>query len=74
MLNLMTNIDPIRARIIQLESAPFFVEEEWEKVFVDLNHLKQYGRLFDTRRRCETARLNQSAAIERIVEAQYEMA
>lgn len=53
-----SNIDPIRERIIALESSPIFDALEWSKVLADLEAGGRLSALADARRRMETAQNN----------------
>ena len=64
MATLLTNIDEVRARIMELESAAVFYDRAWQEVLADLRTAGRMSALADAERRMETAKGNQSAAIE----------
>lgn len=56
-MNMQTNIDDIRDRIMRLESAPAFDLMAWSKVLADLSD--RPAGLEDAKRRMDTAMRNQ---------------
>ncbi len=56
-MNMQTNIDDIRYRIMRLESAPTFDPMAWSKVLADLSD--RPAGLEDAKRRMATASRNQ---------------
>lgn len=56
-MNLMHNIDPIRARIMELESATVFDQRAWAEVLIALTD--RPNARADAARRMETAKENQ---------------
>jgi len=59
MTQLLHNIDDVRDRIVQLESAEVFDEDAWLAVLADLRSAGRVAGLADAQRRMETARENQ---------------
>jgi hypothetical protein len=57
-MNVITNIDPIRARIMGLESATVFDDRAWQEVLADLRAAGRVSALADAERRMATARQN----------------
>jgi hypothetical protein len=53
---MLTNIDPIRAEIMQLENEPIFDQRAWARVLIALTG--QPCRRADAARRMQTARQN----------------
>ncbi len=58
---LKTNIDTLRATIMQLEAAPVFEPEAWERVLADLRAQGRTNALPDATRRMRTAWHNAGA-------------
>lgn len=75
-MNLLHNIDDVRAEIMRLESAPVFDAVAWAKVLADMESQGRVAGLADARRRMETARANQineaEAAFVESVPVDYE--
>ena len=57
-MNLITNIDDVRARIMELESATVFDDRAWQMVLADLRAAGRVSALADAQRRMETAKGN----------------
>jgi len=57
-MGMQTNIDDVRARIMELESAPVFDDRAWQEVFADLRAAGRVSALGDATRRMETAKQN----------------
>ena len=68
MTTLLTNIDIVRARIMELESAAVFDQRAWEMVFADLRAAGRLSALADAERRMETARDNAKVIIGIVIE------
>jgi hypothetical protein len=58
-MNMQTNIDDIRDRIMRLEDAPTFDQLAWDMVLSDLRAAGRLSALNDAERRMDTARHNQ---------------
>lgn len=75
-MNLLHNIDDVRAEIMRLESAPVFDVVAWAKVLADMESQGRVAGLADARRRMETAREDQisvaDAAFVESVPVDYE--
>lgn len=55
-MNVQTNVDDVRARIMALEDASAFDERAWQMVLADLAAQGRVSALADAERRMETAR------------------
>jgi len=60
---LLTNIDDVRARIMELESADVYDDQSWQRVMADLRAAGRISGLADAERRMATAKGNQSAPV-----------
>ena len=61
----ISNIDDVRGRIMQLESAAVFDQTAWRQVLADLSAAGRVAGLEDAKRRMETAKSNQPALVLR---------
>jgi hypothetical protein len=59
---LLTNIDDVRARIMELESADVYDDQAWQRVLADLRAAGRVSAVADAERRMETAKSNQPPA------------
>jgi hypothetical protein len=59
MTQVVSNIDDVRERIMQLESAAVFDQTAWWQVLADLSAAGRVAGLEDAKRRMETAKENQ---------------
>lgn len=53
-----SNIDDVRARIMELEAAEYFDGDAWQRALADLRAAGRVAGLADAERRMETARAN----------------
>lgn len=61
---LLTNIDPIRAEVVRLETVQVFEREAWERVLADLRAANRYAGLADAERRMAVAQSWQAIPVE----------
>lgn len=60
---LLTNIDGVRAQIMELESAVMYDDQAWQRVLADLRAAGRVSAAADAARRMQTAKINQSVPV-----------
>lgn len=62
-----SNIDDVRARIMELEAAEYFDGDAWQRVLADLRAAGRVAGLADAERRMETALENAKVVVGQVV-------
>lgn len=71
-MNILHNIDDIRAEIMRLESAITFDQSAWDRVLGTLASLDRPYALADAMRRMDTARSNQRSILDKTIGEMYD--